>query len=320
MMPILRFVAWTCSAALMVLGAGAVSGQNYPNKPIRMVTSGTGGSTDIVARMIANGMTEDLGRRIVVDNRRDFVAASTVAKATPDGYTILVFGTSLWVQPLLRDVGWDPIKDFAPVSLLVGMPNILVVNNGFPARSVKELIAVTKAKPGAYNYGSSITGGTTHLAAELFKAMAGVNVVRIPYKGGGAALIDLIGGRVQMAFSTAASVMPHIKAGRVRALAVTSLQPTPLAPGLPTIAASGVPGYEATSMYGLFAPAGTPTAIINHLYQDSARVLNKPEVKTRLLNTVGEGIGSSPAEFSATVKSEMAKWGKLIKDAGIREE
>lgn len=307
-------------AALMLLGTGAVSGQPYPSKPIRMVTSEIGGSTDIVARLIANGLTEDMGRRIVVDNRRDFIAAATVSKAPPDGYTVLVFGTSLWVQPFLRDVPWDPVRDFTPVTLLVGMPNILVVNNAFPAATVKELIAVAKARPGTYNYGSSITGGTTHLAAELFKAMAGVNIVRIPYKGGGAALTDVMGGQVQMAFATAASVMPHIKSGRVRALAVTSKDPSLLAPGLPTVAAAGVPGYEAMSLYGMFAPVGTPAAIINRLNQDTLRVLGKPDVKERLLNTVGEGMGSTPAEFAARIKLEMAKWGKLIKDAGIRED
>lgn len=316
----MRVAAVLVAVCIALPGAAIAAAQDYPSKPIRLVTSEAGGSTDIVARLVANGLTEDMGRRIVVDNRRDFIAAATVSGAPADGYTVLVFGTSLWVQPFLRQVNWHPVRDFAPISLLVGMPNILVVYPGFPATSVKELIAAAKAKPAAYNYGSSITGGTTHLAAELFKFMAGVDLVRIPYKGGGAALIDVMGGRVQMAFATAASVTSHIKSGKVRALAVTSREPSALAPGLPTIAAAGVPGYEAMSLYGFFAPAGTPPAIINRLYLDSSRILGKPEVRERMLNTVGESIASTPAQFAATIKAEMAKWGKLIKSTGMREE
>jgi tripartite-type tricarboxylate transporter receptor subunit TctC len=319
-MLIKRFVAWMFSIGMMVLGAGMVFGQNYPNKPIRIVASAAGGSGDFAARLIAQGLSGALSQQVVVDNRGGVIPGEIVSKAPPDGYTLLIDAASFWIGPLLQETPYDPVKDFAPVTLTDSAPNVLVVNPSLPVKSVKELIALAKARPGELNYGSSSTGSTPHLAAELFNMMAGVKIVRVPFKGSGPAVISLLGGQVQLMFATAGSVAPHVKSGRLRALAVASLQPSALAPGLPTIAASGVPGYEAVAFEGMFAPAKTPVAIIDRLNQEIVRVLNRAEVKERFFNAGVETVGSTPEEFAAAIKSNVAKWGKLIKDAGIRDE
>jgi tripartite-type tricarboxylate transporter receptor subunit TctC len=319
-MLIKRFVAWMFSIGMMVLGAGVVFGQNYPNKPIRIVASAAGGSGDFAARLIAQGLSGVLSQQVVVDNRGGVIPGEIVSKAPPDGYTLLIDAASFWIGPLLQETPYDPVKDFAPVTLTDSAPNVLVVNPSLPVKSVKELIALAKARPGELNYGSSSTGSTPHLAAELFNMMAGVKIVRVPFKGSGPAVISLLGGQVQLMFATAGSVAPHVKSGRLRALAVASLQPSALAPGLPTIAASGVPGYEAVAFEGMFAPAKTPVAIIDRLNQEIVRVLNRAEVKERFFNAGVETVGSTPEEFAAAIKSNVAKWGKLIKDAGIRDE
>jgi tripartite-type tricarboxylate transporter receptor subunit TctC len=315
-----RFVAWMFPLGMMVLSAGMVFGQNYPNKPIRIVASAAGGSGDFAARLIAQGLTGALGQQVVVDNRGGIIPGEIVSKAPPDGYTLLIDAASFWIGPLLQETPYDPVKDFAPVTLTDSAPNVLVVNPSLPVKSVKELIALAKARPGELNYGSSSTGSTPHLAAELFNNMAGVKIVRVPFKGSGPAVISLLGGQVQLMFATAGSVAPHVKSGRLRALAVASPQPSALAPGLPTIAASGVPGYEAVAFEGMFAPAKTPVAIIDRLSQEIARVLNRAEVKERFFNAGVETVGSTPEEFAAAIRSNVAKWGKLIKDAGIRDE
>ena len=319
-MLIKRFVEWMFSIGMMVLGAGIVFGQNYPNKPIRIVASAAGGSGDFAVRLIAQGLSGALSQQVVVDNRGGVIPGEIVSKAPPDGYTLLIDAASFWIGPLLQETPYDPVKDFAPVTLTDSAPNVLVVNPSLPVKSVKELIALAKARPGELNYGSSSTGSTPHLAAELFNMMAGVKIVRVPFKGSGPAVISLLGGQVQLMFATAGSVAPHVKSGRLRALAVASLQPSALAPGLPTIAASGVPGYEAVAFEGMFAPAKTPVAIIDRLNQEIVRVLNRAEVKERFFNAGVETVGSTPEEFAAAIKSNVAKWGKLIKDAGIRDE
>ena len=319
-MLIKRFVEWMFSIGMMVLGAGMVFGQNYPNKPIRIVASAAGGSGDFAARLIAQGLSGALSQQVVVDNRGGVIPGEIVSKAPPDGYTLLIDAASFWIGPLLQETPYDPVKDFAPVTLTDSAPNVLVVNPSLPVKSVKELIALAKARPGELNYGSSSTGSSPHLAAELFNMMAGVKIVRVPFKGSGPAVISLLGGQVQLMFATAGSVAPHVKSGRLRALAVASLQPSALAPGLPTIAASGVPGYEAVAFEGMFAPAKTPVAIIDRLNQEIVRVLNRAEVKERFFNAGVETVGSTPEEFAAAIKSNVAKWGKLIKEAGIRDE
>ena len=218
------------------------------------------------------------------------------------------------------NVPWDAIRDFSPITLATSQPSILAVHPSLPVKSVKELIALAKSKPGALNYSVGASGTAQHFAAELFKVMAGVNIVMINYKGGGPATNALIAGEVQVSFVSAASAAPFVKSGRLRALAVTSAQPSMLAPGLPTVAASGLPGYESVTLAGIYAPAKTPTAIINRLNQEFVRVLNGADVKEKLLNSGVEAAGNSPEQFAATIKADMTTVGKLIKDAGIRAE
>ncbi|OGA46763.1 MAG: hypothetical protein A3G24_14225 [Betaproteobacteria bacterium RIFCSPLOWO2_12_FULL_62_13] len=318
-MRIPRSVVWMFSVGLMVLGAGAVFGQNYPNKPIRIVTAAPGSNNDWGARLVAQELTPRVGQQVIVENRPSVINVETVANAPPDGYTLLFLGPTVWLLPFLRDdVSWDPLRDFSPITLAVTSPNAVVVHPSLPVKSVKELIALAKARPGELNYGAAALGSTPHLAAELFNALAGVNIVRVPYRGTGPAMIALIAGEVQVQFPGLGSVAAHIKSGKVRALAVTSSQPSALAPGLPTVAASGVPGYESTSILGIFAPAKTPATVIDLLNQEIVRVLHKADVKKRFFSSGAQAVGNSPEEFLATIKSEMARWGKVIKDAGIR--
>jgi tripartite-type tricarboxylate transporter receptor subunit TctC len=310
--------------AMMMLAAGTAAGQTYPVKPVRIVTTEPSGAADIATRLITPSLTASLGQQMVVDNRSGAGSVSAiegVAKSPPDGYTLLVHGSPVWLMPFMRDnVPWDPVKDFAPVTLAVTLPNILTVHPSLPVKSVKDLIALAKARPGELNYGSGSTGASNHLAAELFSAMAGVSMVRIPYKGGGPAVLGLIGGQVQLMFATAASVAPHIKSERLRAVAITSAEPSALFPGLPTVASTGLKGYSAETIYGVFAPANTPAAIVDRLNQEIVRALGRTEVRERLFSLGIEAVGNSPQAFAAVVKADMAKWGKVIKNAGIHED
>jgi len=315
---------WIC-ALLAALGAGTGVGEGYPSKPIRMVTAEIGGGVDFTARLLAQGgLSERLGQQVIVDNRGGAggaIAAEIVIKAPPDGHTLLLYASSIWFLPLLRrNVPFDPVRDLAPITCAARAPNLFVVHPGVPVASVKELIALAKARPGELNYGSGGTGSSAHLAAELFKAAAGVDIVRIPYKGTGPALNDLLAGRLNMMFGTAGALSSHVRTGRLRALAVTSAQPSELAPGLPTMAASGLPGYESTSIYGVFGPPRMPAAVIRRLNQEMVSILGRPDVKEKFLFNGMEPVGSSPAELAAMRDSEMARVGKLIKAAGIREE
>ena len=305
----------------MVAGANAASGQDYPNKPIRIVTAAAGGANDFTARLIAQGISGPLGQAVIIDNRAGTFSVETVAKALPDGYTVLLYGSAIWLTTFLRDtVPWDPVRDFSPITMADRLPNILVLHPSVAANSVRELIALAKARPGELNYASGPAGATSHLAGELFKVMAGINVVRIPYKSGGAVVIATMGGEVQLSFPSAGAATPHLKSGRLRALAVTSAQPSALTPGLPTVAASGLPGYESVSTTGIFAPAKTPGAIINRLNQEIVRVLNQVETKERLLSNGAEAVPSSPEQLTAYIRSEIATTGKMIKTVGIRAD
>ncbi|MBI4189744.1 MAG: tripartite tricarboxylate transporter substrate binding protein [Betaproteobacteria bacterium] len=319
-LPLLRMLL----IGLISLGANMVYGEDFPNKPIRIVTSNPGGGSDFVARVIAQGLTSNLGKQVIVENRGGaggIIAALTVAKGLPDGYTLLLYASNLWLLPYLQDnVPYDPVRDFLPITLADSSPNLLVVHPSVPVNSVKELIALAKAKPGALNYAQGALGSPPHLSAELFKAMAGVDIVRIAYKSSGPAIFDLIGGRVQLMFSVPGAATPHVKSGKLKALAVTSAQPSDLFPGMPTVAASGVPGYVTESNHGLFAPAKTPVTLINRLNQEIVRVLKQPDVKEKFLNIGVEPVGGSPKEYAAYIKSDMAKMGKVIKDAGIRAD
>jgi tripartite-type tricarboxylate transporter receptor subunit TctC len=299
---------------------GLARGQDYPNRTIRIVTSASGGGTDFVARVVSQGLTGSLGQQVIVDNRGGNIPVEIVSQAPPDGYTLLADGSSFWVTPLLQKAPYDPVRDFSPITLVVSAPNLLVVHPSLPVKSVKELIALAKAKPGELNFSSGGVGGGAHLSGELFKSMAGVNMVHIPYKGGGPAMIALLGGEVQLLFPNTPSAAPYMKSGKLRALAVTSAQPSVLFPALPTVSASGLPGYESGTTYGIFAPAKTAAALINRLNQEIVRVLNRTDVKEQFLNAGVEVVGSSPEQFAATMKIEMVKWGKLIKDAGIKVE
>jgi tripartite-type tricarboxylate transporter receptor subunit TctC len=318
-MLIKRCVVRMLSFELVVLSAGIVFGQTYPNRPIRVVTSPAGGGSDFTARLIAQGISGPLGQPVVVDNRQVNLLGEIVAKAPPDGYTMLVIGSLLYIAPLLEQTPYDPVKDFSPITLMTRSIDVLVVNSSSPVTSVKELIALAKAKPGALNYASGPTGSPPHLSAELFKSIAGVNIVRVPYKGGGPALNGLLAGEVQLAFSAASAAMPQVKSGRLRALGVTTAQPSALVPGVPPIAAS-LPGYESVSSTGIYAPARTPASIVSRLNQEIVRYLNQPDVKERVLNGGEEVVANSSEEFAAMVKSEVAKWGKVIKDAGIKAD
>ncbi|OGA48780.1 MAG: hypothetical protein A3F74_25795 [Betaproteobacteria bacterium RIFCSPLOWO2_12_FULL_62_58] len=314
-----RIAVGIFAIGLMVLGAGSASGQNYPTKPVRIVTTVTGGSQDLTARLIAPKLAERLGQQVIVDNRGGIISMELVAKAPADGYTLLLASASLWTSQFLRDdVPWDVMRNYSPIALLVTSPNILVVHPSLPVRSVKALIALAKAKAGELNYSSGQSGASSHIAGELFKAMASVNIVRVAYKGQGPAMLSLITGEAQLSFPNAASATPFMKSGKVRALAVTSAQPSALAPGLPTVAASGLPGYESKAMLGMFAPARTPAPIIDRLNLEIGRVLNSADVKQRLFDSGAEVVASSAAELTAAIKSEMATTGKLIKDVGIR--
>lgn len=296
------------------------SGQAYPYKSIRIVASGPASNTDFAARLIAQEITPGLGQQVIVENRPSgVIPGQVVAQAQPDGYTLLVTSSSLWIGPLLQKTPYDPIKDFAPISLVMNYPSILVVHPSVPVKSIKELIDLAKAKPGVLNYGSPTLGSPTHLASEMFKALAGVNITRVNYKGSAPALNALMSGEVQVMFVASASVASQISSGRLRALGVTSAQPSPLVPGVPPIAAT-VPNYEMGGVTGMFAPAKTPAAVISRLNQEVVRILNKADVKERAFNVGTETVGTSPAELAATIKSDMATLGKLIKDAGIVAE
>ena len=275
----------------------------------------------MAARLIAQGISGPLGQPVVVENRPPFITTETVAKAPPDGYSMLLNGSIVWVLPLLqKNVPWDPLRDFSPLTLVSSAPLTLVVHPSLPVKSVKELIALAKARPGKLDYSSAGQGVPPQIAAELFKSMAGVNIVSVNYKGSGEALTALIAGEVQVAFGNAAPVTPHITSGKLRALAVTSSEPSKLAPGLPTVAASGLPGYEYVSVIVMLAPAKTPEAIIRRLNQEIVRALNNPDVKQKFLDFGVESRSSSPEELAATVKTDMARMGKVIKDAGIKAE
>ena len=285
---------------------------------MRVVTSQPGGLNDLTSRVVAEPLTRALGRQVIVDNR-GAVAIDIVAKAPADGHTILCYANNFWLLPFLQDkASFDPIRDFAPLTLAVTAPNVLVVHASLPASSVKELIAIAKSRPGALNYGAGATAGTPHLAGELFKAMAGVDIVHIGYKGTGPAIAALVSGETHMMFAGPGSVDAHVRSGRLKALGVTSRAPSPLAPGLPTLSESGMQGYEATAMIAFLAPAGTPPAIVTRVSQEIVKVLHSPEVKEKLLAAGTEVAATSPAGLTQIMKSEMARWEKVIRQSAIR--
>lgn len=305
----------------LVAGARTASGQNYPDKPIRLVTAGAGGGVDFSARLIAQGVSASLGQQVIVDNRggSPIIPAQLVSKAPPDGYTLIFYSNGLWLLPLIqKNVPYDPARDFSPITMATSSPNILVVHPSLPVTSVKNLIAIAKARPGELNYGASPVGSAIHLAAELFNSKAGIKTTLIPYKGVADALSALISGEVQLMFPAAGSAKPLLKSGRLRALAVTSKLPSALAPGLPTMEAAGLLGFDVGVAYGIFAPVGTPEVIISRLNQAIVQALKTAEARQKLLSAGLEVVGSSPEQFSDAIKTEIYIMGKVIRDAGIR--
>jgi len=312
------------TAVLVIGGATAAAStavaQDYPAKAIRIVTSPAGGGNDFVARLVAQGITGPLGQPVVIDNRPTPVIGETVARTVPDGYTLLVAGSSFMIGHLIQQQSFDPVRDFAPISLAGTAPNVVLVHPSLPVKSVRELITLAKARPGELNYASSGTGSTQYLSAELFKSMAGITVVNVAYGGGGPGLIALISGEVQLIFSPSSTAAPIVKSGKARALAVTSLKPSALAPGLPTVSETGLPGYEVISVDAVWAPAKTPAAIINRLSQEIAKAINRPDIRQRYFDAGVDVVGSTPEALAGTLQSEIAKWGKVIKSTNARPQ
>jgi tripartite-type tricarboxylate transporter receptor subunit TctC len=296
--------------------------ERFPSKPLRIVTAEVGGGNDYASRVIAAGLSAALGQQVVVENRggTPVNAVDSVMRAAPDGHTLLLNGSNLWMLQYMRDnVPYDVLRDLAPVTLAVSSPCILIVHPSLPVKSAKDLIALARARPAELNYAAA-PGGLIHIAAELFKSMAKVKMVHVAYKGGGPSLNALFGGEVQLMFPTAGTVASQLDSKRLRALAVTSLKPSALFPQLPTIAATGLPGYESVGRFAMFVPLKTPEAIIARLNQEIIRVLGRQEAIARL-NAAGiETVGSTPAQLTAVVKEEMATLGKVIREAGMRVE
>jgi tripartite-type tricarboxylate transporter receptor subunit TctC len=309
--------------ALLIAGS-AVAQTTYPEKSIHLVVGFPPGSApDIIARLLGKKFSEALGKPVVTENfpgAAANIAAERVARAAPDGYTLGLLGQSIVVNPSLYKLAYDPANDFAPVSQVALSPYILVVSNSVPAKSVRDLVALAKAQPGGLTYASGGSGSATHIAAELFRSAAGIDIRHIPYKGVVAAIPDVIAGRVTMMFSPIVGTLPLAREGKLRALAVTSSRPSPAAPELPAIAAAGYPGFRFTIWYGLLAPAGTPAGIVRKLHLETVNALAEADVRAKLAGLGMEEIGNSPDAFAAAIRSEIPKWAKLIGDSGIKPE
>lgn len=309
------------AAATAAAPAGA-----YPDRPIRwIVPFSPGGPSDIIGRFFAVKLTDALGTQVVVDNRggaTGIIAFEIAARAVPDGYTVLQAGASgLTTNPYLHaKLPYNVQRDYRLVTQLVSTPNMLVVHASLPVRSVKELVALAKAKPGQLAYASGGSGTSNHLSWEMLKFYTGIELVHVPFKGTGPALASVLGGQVQMMFSNMLPAMPHVRSGRLLGLAVTSAERSPAAPNLPTVAESGIPGYETTSWHGVVVPAGTPNPVVKRLYTELRNITRQPEVKDRFAQDGTQVVGSTPEEYAATVKSESAKWAKIIKAAGLKAE
>jgi tripartite-type tricarboxylate transporter receptor subunit TctC len=314
------------SAAALLIAAGAGNGlaEDFPKRPVRFVLSfgAPGGSPDTIARVVGAKLTERWGMQIVIDPRPGaggMLATEIVAHTTPDGYTLILVSPSHVINPALHTkVAYDPFKDFAPITQAAEVPNIVSVYPGVPARSIKELIALAKAKPGTLSYGSAGVGSSQHLAGELFREMAGINIVHVPYKTANTANLDLISGRIQLAFAATTSV-GFIRDGRLVGLAVTSRRRNAALPDLPTVAEAGVPGYEAAAWYGVLAPAGTPKAIVSKLHRDFTAALGEPDVREKLAAQTIEAVTSaSPAAFEDFLRREQSKWTALVRKSGAK--
>ena len=313
------------TAVLLGAAQPAIAQAPYPVKPIRFIVGfPPGGTNDIVARVIAPKLSEYLGQSVVVENRggaNTAIACEMFVRTPPDGHTLMLNAPGHATNPALMKLNFDSIRDFSFITIAAESQNLLVVHPSFPPRSVKELIAFSmKHPPGSINYGSSGTGTTVHLSAELFQFMTGVKWLHIPYKGGGPAVIDLLAGQHVIYFGNVPTVILHARAGKLRALAVTGPKRTPVAPEIPTVAESGVPGYEVTTFYGVSAPAKTPRPIIDRLHGEIVRALNTAELRERLQSLGADPVGNTPEQYTAFMQNEIAKWDKVIKAAGIKGE
>ena len=309
----------------LTCAAQGMQAQDYPRKPVRFIVGfSPGGGSDILARLLSEKLTESWGRAFVVDNRSGAggtIALTIAANAAPDGYTLLMIsGSQITNAVLMTKLPLDVLKAYSPVSQATSQPYLLVVHPAVPVKSVKDLIGFAKSRPGALNYASSGTGSFAHLGMELFKNMTGTAMVHIPFKGSGAALIDLLAGQVQLALTSAISGMPHVKTGKLRGLAVTTLQRSTVIPELPTVAESGVPGYAVDGWYAVVLPANTPAAIVNKLNKEIVRLLETPAVIQLLARDGAVPAGSTPAELSNTMRAELEKWSKVVKSAGLKME
>ena len=323
MKSMLRFTLQAFCALAFAAVMPAASAQLYPVKPVRFVVPyPPGGPTDILGRAVAQALTESLGQPVIVDNKpgaSGMIGAEQVAKAAPDGYTILVNASIHVINPsLYSKTSFDAMKDFVPVSQIASVPLILVVGQSVPANSVKELIALAKASPGRLTFASSSVGAAPHLAGELLKRMAGVDIVHVPYKGSGPATADLIGGHVTMMIDSMPSSISHVKAGKLKVLGVSTAKRISALPDTPTIAESGLPGFDIATWYGVWAPAGTSKEIVNRLSGEIAKALKRADLKERLAGLGAEPVGSTPAEFAAYCESEFRRWGRVVKESGAK--
>jgi tripartite-type tricarboxylate transporter receptor subunit TctC len=313
--------------ALLALAAAAASvapaaAQDYPNRPVRLIIPfPPGGSNDVVGRLVANQLSEKLGHKVFVDNRGGaggVLGTEAAANAAPDGYTLLVVSIAHAVNPSLYKLNYDPIKSFAPISIMATGPNVLAVNPTLPVKNVKELVALAKEKPGSLDYASAGVGSFQHLGGELFKLVAGVNLQHVPYKGGGPAMQDVIAGHVKVMFSSLVQTTPFIHSGQLRALGVGGVKRNPVLPDVPTIEEAGVPGYVADNWWGIVAPAGTPQPIVDKLYRDIQDVLKSPELTAAFAREGAAAVTMSTAEFGKYMEDEMAKWARVVKEGNIK--
>ncbi len=313
-------------ALLAYMLFNTAAAQIYPTKPIRFIVPfPPGGGNDVMARLIGQKLTDAFSQQVVIDNRGGAggnIGAETAARALPDGYTLFLGGVgSHGTNPGLQSkLPYDPVKDFPPISMIASAPLVIVANLGLPAKSINELMQLARSRPGQLNYASSGTGTIAHLSAELFNAMAKIKLQHVPYKGTGPALTDVLSGQVQLMFNSAVSILPQVRANRLRALAVTSTKRIAPLPDVPSVAEAGVPGYEAASWYGVLAPARTPRNIIDRLHAEIAKAVRAPDVHDRLAGEGAEPVGNSPEAFAAFIARELQRWAKVIQDAGIRAE
>ncbi|MGB3069224.1 MAG: tripartite tricarboxylate transporter substrate binding protein [Ottowia sp.] len=319
-----RLIGLSC-AAILAMGSIAVRADTFPSKPVRLIVPfAAGGTSDVVTRLIGDELAKTWKVPVIVDNRPGAggnIGSDMVARATPDGYTLLMgtVATHGINASLYSRLPYNPVKDFEPVSLVASTPSLLMINPKLPVNSVAELVAYAKANPGKLNYGSAGNGSSHHLAGQLFESLAGAQMVHVPYKGTAAAITDLVAGQIQLTFDTLPSALPHVRAGTLRALAVTSRERYPTLPQLPTVA-STVPNYEIESWYGVLAPAGTPGTIVTKLSTDIAAIVQQPGIREKLLNQGARAIGSTPQQFGVHIHSELKKWAAVVKDSGARIE